>query len=64
MPVFPFLYRLVKGFLKLDLLFKEKYIESFNMNIPYQLFDYKINFVNSQQQNTNSKGDFVVKNWF
>ena len=31
--------------------------ESFNTNF----FDYKITFVNSQQKNTNSKGDFVLK---
>ena len=35
--------------------------ESFNTNISHQLFD-KITFVNSQRENTNSKGDFVLKN--
>ena len=30
-----------------------------NKNISHQLFDYTITFVNSQHQNTNSKGDFV-----
>ena len=33
--------------------------ESFNTNILYQLFYYKITFVNSQHENTNSEGDFV-----
>ena len=27
----------------------------------HQLFDYKITFVNSQHENTNSNGDFVLK---
>ena len=31
------------------------------MNISHQLFDYTINFVNSQRENTNSKSDFVLK---
>ena len=35
--------------------------ESFNMNISHQLFYYKITFVNSQHENTNSKSDFVQK---
>ena len=30
----------------------------FHVNISHQLFDYKITFENSQQENTNSKGDF------
>ena len=38
--------------------------ESFNTNISLQLFEYKITFVNSYLENTNSKGDFVLKNWF
>ena len=38
--------------------------QSFNTNILDQLFYYKIIFVNSQHDNTNSKGDFVLKNWF
>ena len=38
--------------------------ESFNTNISHQLFDYKIAFVSSQLENTNSKGDFVLKNRF
>ena len=39
--------------------------ESFNSNkISHQLFDYRITFVNSQHQKTNSKGDFVLKNRF
>jgi hypothetical protein len=33
--------------------------ESFNTNISHQLFDYTITFVN-----TNSNGDFVLKNQF
>ena len=33
-------------------------------NISHQLFDYKITFVNSQGDNTNSKGGFVLKNRF
>ena len=32
--------------------------------ISYQLFGYKINFVNTQHEKTNSKGDFVLKNRF
>ena len=35
--------------------------ESFNTNISHQLFDYKLTFENSQRENTNSKGDFVLK---
>ena len=40
--------------------------ESFNTNISqsHQFFDYKIKFVNLQCESTNSKGDFVLKNWF
>ena len=38
--------------------------ESFNSNISYQLFVDKINFVNSQHENSDSKGDYVHKNWF
>ena len=38
--------------------------ESFNTNISHQLFDYTITFVNTQHYNTNSKGDFVLKNRF
>ena len=38
--------------------------ESFKTNISHQLFDYKIPFVNSQRKNTNSKGDFELKNRF
>ena len=36
----------------------------FNTNISHQLFNYTKTFVKSQQYNTNSKGDFVLKNWF
>ena len=36
-------------------------LESFNMNISHQLFDYTINFSNSQLENTNSKGDLYSK---
>ena len=36
--------------------------ENLNANISHQLFQYKITFVNSQLENTNSKGDFVLKN--
>ena len=32
--------------------------------MSHQLFDYKVTFVNSQFENTNSKDDFVVKNRF
>jgi hypothetical protein len=32
--------------------------------MSYKLFDYIITFVNSQHKNTNSKGGFVLKNWF
>ena len=35
--------------------------ESINTKIS-QLFDYKITFVYSQHKNSNSKGDFVLKN--
>ena len=38
--------------------------ESFNKNISQKHFDYKINFVNSQQKNNNSKSEFVFKNQF
>ena len=38
--------------------------ESFNTNISHQIFDYKITFVNSELENTNSKGDFVLKKRF
>ena len=38
--------------------------ESFNTNIAHQLFDYTIIFVNSQCENTNLKGDSVLKNRF
>ena len=38
--------------------------ERFNTNISQQFFDYKITFVNSQRENTNSKGDFVLNNQF
>ena len=31
------------------------------MNISHQRFDLKITFVNSQEKNSNSKGDFVSK---
>ena len=34
---------------------------SFNTNISHKIFDYKITFVNSQLENTNSKGDFIFK---
>ena len=36
--------------------------ESFHSNISYELFHSIITFVNSQLENTNSKGDFVLKN--
>ena len=32
--------------------------------ISHQLLDYKITYVNSQLEDTHSKGDFVLKNWF
>ena len=35
--------------------------ESYNINISHQLFDYKITIMNSQRENTNSKGDFKKK---
>ena len=38
--------------------------ESFNTNISQQFFYYKITFVNSQRENTNSKGDFVLNKNF
>ena len=31
------------------------------IQISHQFFDYKITFVNSQIDNTNLKGDFVLK---
>ena len=36
--------------------------ESFNTNISHQFFDYKITFVDSKCENTNSKDDIVLKN--
>ena len=38
--------------------------DTFNTNISRQLFEYIIIFVNSQLENTNLKGDFVLKNQF
>ena len=38
--------------------------ESFNTNISHQIFDYTTTFVNFQHQNTNLKGDIVLKNRF
>ena len=38
--------------------------KSFNTNILHQLFDFKRTFVNSQHENTDSKGDFVLKKGF
>ena len=38
--------------------------EIFNTNISHQLFDYKITLVNLKRKNINSKGDYVLKNWF
>ena len=38
--------------------------ESFNMNISYQLFGYKITFVYSHHKNTNPKGYFVLNKRF
>ena len=35
--------------------------KSFNTNISYQLFDYKITFENSQLENKNSIVDFYSK---
>ena len=35
--------------------------EIFNTTISHQLFEYIITFVNSQNENKNSKGDFVLK---
>ena len=32
--------------------------------MSHQLFDCKVTFVNSQRENTNSKGNFVIKNRF
>ena len=46
------------------LLYEEKnfcILESFNTNISLQIFDYKITFV---EENSNSKGDFGLKNRF
>ena len=43
---------------------RRKYIcitESFKTSISHHLFDYKITFVNQQQENTNSKDDFGQK---
>ena len=44
-----------------------KYIclpENFNTNISHQFFDYIMTFMNSQHQNKNSKGDFVLNDPF
>ena len=38
--------------------------ESFNTNILHHLFNTKITPVDLQRENTNSKGDFVLKNRF
>ena len=38
--------------------------ESSNTNISHQLLDYKITFVNSQHENINLNGVFVIKNQF
>ena len=38
--------------------------ESFNTNISHQSFDYKITLLNLKRKNTNSKVDFVLKDWF
>ena len=38
--------------------------ESFNTNISHQLFKYTITFVNIQRENTNSKGDLLLKTRF
>ena len=35
--------------------------ESTNMNISHQLFEYKITFMNSRQENKNSRGDITQK---
>ena len=38
--------------------------EIFNTNVSQQFFLCKITTMNLQHQNTNSKGDFVLKNRF
>ena len=38
--------------------------ESFNIKILHQLLDYWITFVNSKNENTNSRGNLVLKNRF
>ena len=38
--------------------------ESLNTNISHQLFDYKITFLNSHREKTDSKSDFVLKTQF
>ena len=38
--------------------------KSFNTNISHQVFGYKITFVNSQREDTYSKGYFVLKTRF
>ena len=40
------------------------FVDWFMASFSYQLLDYKTTFVNSQHENINSKGDFVLKNWF
>ena len=37
-------------------------LECYFTNISHKLFGHKITFVNSQHNNTNSKGDFLLKN--
>ena len=37
---------------------------SFNTIISHQFFDNQVTLVNQQQEKTNSKGDFVLKNRF
>ena len=38
--------------------------KSFNKKLSQPLFDYKMTFVNSQRENTNSKVNFLLINWF
>ena len=46
---------------------KQKYILVYQIALIrtfHTRFDYKITFVNSQHEETNSKGDFILKNRF
>ena len=63
-------YNLYHEYDQLKIYYQYKYIiniclpESFDMDISHQLSNCKITFVDSQHENTNSKGDFMLKTQF